>query len=847
MKVIKRDGRKKEFDESTIFKAIKAANNSKEYPIEKEKRITDDQIMEVVKWVVKKMPKAVDEISVEEIQDLVEDGLVHKNHTEVVRSFIKYREDRRKERFLKDETVRAMEAKYDGSDWDRQNANVDGLSFGGRSGEAHAVYDKEFALNYMITPKFAKNHRDMINYIHDLDSYKKAMHNCLSFPDDDSRDCGMTVKIPKDIRKAGRVSTEGQLQLMKLQSQSMAQFGGVALTHFDNTYSPLVNKDYYKFYKKNYERIVGKSLDNSFNPLLSIDNPAYTNCNAQVAKFAMEDLEEEIHQTMEGWLHNANTLQSRSGNQLPFTSVNYGLDTSAAGRLVTKHLLSSWEEGIGELGLSPIFPCGIFQYKKGINDKPGTPNYDLKQQAISVLPKRDYPNFANCDWSVQRKAFEKSQAIKEKVLKSLSKEDLEELAVLGSSITIELGFTIDFDENDTYKITMNKEERPFEAMSTMGCRTYNGFDINFTEDYFREVIRRTIDEKKLPRNMLWSGIQKDGRGNIAPCTVIMPMIAMMAKKKTKNNPEYIVDCFMDLLEKYICDAKDELIERFNWIAKQSPKSSTFMYENNTMKGYVPEEGIVSALKHGTLAIGQLGLAETLEILVGCDHCSSKGMELAKKIEQLFADKCNEYKEQYKLNFGVYYTPAENLCYKAFQAFKKKYGDVENVTYFIDDNGNKVEKLFFTNSIHVPVYKNISPFDKIDIESQLTGYSSAGCITYVEIGDDVKHNLKAIEQIIDYAMSKDIPYFALNFQINECTECGNTDNLSEDVGVCPICGSRKINWLRRITGYLNGNYRNSFNDGKQREVELRSTHTKFMNIKFKKNIVESNVELEKYGV
>lgn len=152
--------------------------------------------------------------------------------------------------------------------------------------------------------------------------------------------------------------------------------------------------------------------------------------------------------------------------------------------------------------------------------------------------------------------------------------------------------------------------------------------------------------------MLWSGIQKDGRGNIAPCTVIMPMIAMMAKKKTKNNPEYIVECFMDLLEKYICDAKDELIERFNWIAKQSPKSSTFMYENNTMKGYVPEEGIVSALKHGTLAIGQLGLAETLEILVGCDHCSPKGMELAKRIEQLFADKCNEYKNEWhtpKLN------------------------------------------------------------------------------------------------------------------------------------------------------------------------------------------------------
>lgn len=442
MVVIKRDNRKKEFDESKIFKAIKAANNSKEYPVEKEKRITDDQIMEVVKWVVKKMPKAVDEISVEEVQDLVEDGLVHKNHTEVVRSFIKYREQRAKDRFKKEKVIREMEDKYSGKTWDKQNANVDGLSYDGKAGEAHGLLDKELALDYMITPKFAKNHRDMIVYIHDLDSYKKGKPNCLSFPADDYRDNGMTVKIPKDIRKAGRVSALSQLELMELQSQSMPQFGGVSLTHFETTFVPLVKKDYYKFYKKNYERLTGKPLDYSFQFYTSIDDTDYTTCNAQAAKFAMEDLEEEIHQSMEGWLHNANTLQSRSGNQLPFTSVNYGLDTSPEGRLVTKHLLSSWEEGIGELGLSPIFPCGIFQYKNGINDKPGTPNYDLKQQAISVLPKRDYPNFGNCDWSVQRKAFEKSQAIKKEVLKSLSKEDLEKLSKLPSEMLKTLGFQI---------------------------------------------------------------------------------------------------------------------------------------------------------------------------------------------------------------------------------------------------------------------------------------------------------------------------------------------------------------------------------------------------------------------
>lgn len=366
------------------------------------------------------------------------------------------------------------------------------------------------------------------------------------------------------------------------------------------------------------------------------------------------------------------------------------------------------------------------------------------------------------------------------------------------------------------------------------CRTYNGFDINFTEEYFKKVLDRTIKEGKLPRNMLWSAIQKDGRGNIAPATVIMPMIAMKAKQKSKDNPEYIVETFLDLLEKYIGDAKDELLERFKWIAAQDAASSTFMYGNCTMKGYEEDEGIISALRHGTLAIGQIGLAETLQILVGCDQCDPKGMEIAKRIEQLFKDKCEEYKNNYKLNFGVYYTPAENLCFTSMAAFTKKYGLIEGVNAYRDKDGKLVGRKFFTNSIHVPVWKKISPFEKIDIESQLSGYSSAGCITYVEIDDEAKHNLKALEQIIDYAMEHDIPYFALNFQINECTECGNTNGISEDIGSCPVCGSTKINWLRRITGYLNGNYKTSFNDGKQDEERMREQHTKY--VKFTNNII-----------
>ena len=288
------------------------------------------------------------------------------------------------------------------------------------------------------------------------------------------------------------------------------------------------------------------------------------------------------------------------------------------------------------------------------------------------------------------------------------------------------------------------------------------------------------------------------------------------EKDVKNHHSFddnsiLIDRFLYNLDQKINEARIQLMERFEWICSQDPKSAKFMYENNLMAGYIPEEGIRSALKHGTLAIGQIGLAETLQILIGKDHTTKEGMELAKHIEQLFKNRCAEFKEEYKLNFGVYYTPAENLCYTAMQKFKEKYGIIPNVS----------DKEFFTNSIHVPVWKKISPFDKIDIESQLTGYSSAGCITYVELDSTVKHNIDALEQIVNYAMDKDIPYFAVNVPNDTCLDCGYCDEFNNK---CPECGSTNIQQLRRVTGYLTGNYKTAFNYGKQKEVEARVKHT-----------------------
>jgi ribonucleoside-triphosphate reductase len=366
---------------------------------------------------------------------------------------------------------------------------------------------------------------------------------------------------------------------------------------------------------------------------------------------------------------------------------------------------------------------------KGVNDKPGTPNYDLYRLALESTSKRLYPNYANVDWS-------------------------------GNA---------GYDIND-----------PRTYFSTMGCRTANGMDIN------------------------GFGQLKDGRGNICPVTIIMPTLAMEADRD--------VEKFMRLLGRKIEEAKDMLIERFEWICSQNPESARFMYENGTMAGYVPEEGIRSALKHGTIVIGQLGLAETLQLLIGCDHTTEEGMRLAKRIESLFKKRCAEYKEQYKLNFGVYYTPAENLCYTALKKFRQKYGVIPNVS----------DREFFTNSIHVPVWKEIDPFEKIDIESQLTGYSSAGCITYVELPSSSQHNIDALETLVNYAMDHDVPYFAINVPNDTCNDCGYTGEFNDK---CPACNSLNISQLRRVTGYLTGDYKTAFNLGKQDEVKDRVKHIK----------------------
>ena len=743
MNVIKRTGERVPFDYLKIIDAINKAF------IEVDGQLYEnDTAFDIAIEISQKVDQYPFEVDVEQIQDWVEEYLMRSERKDVAKAYIRFRYRKEVARDVKDDFIKGIEEKLTAKNVQNQNANVDERSFGGRMGEATSYMTKDYALKYLVSNKARKHHLENRIYIHDLDHYAVGSHNCLSIPFDDLLAKGFNTR-QTDVRPANSVNTAFQLVAVIFQLQSLQQFGGVSATHLDWTMVPYVRKSFYKHWEEAMKYIYNQPLDFSIENTrfrfskkaeVSIEDDYFKSFGHKVYNYAIDMTKKEIQQAVEAMYHNLNTLQSRSGNQLPFTSINYGTCTLPEGRMITKALIEGSIKGIGKLHRTSIFPCGIFQCMKGVNREPGDPNYDLFKLALRSTAQRLYPNYANVDWS-------------------------------GNA---------GYDIND-----------PRTYFSTMGCRTANGYDINGL------------------------GQLKDGRGNICPTTIILPTVAKEAEWRYHNDmatmdAESLEEVFMEMLDYCIHEAKDMLIERFEWICSQNPASAKFMYENGLMAGYVPEEGIRSALKHGTLALGQLGLAEALQILVGCDHTEEKGMELAKKIEALFKKRCAEFKEEYKLNFGVYYTPAENLCHTALKKFKEKWGEIPNIS----------DKEFFTNSMHVPVWKTMSPFDKIDIEAQLTGYSSAGCITYVELDSGVKNNLDALETLVNYAMDNDIPYFAINVPNDTCLECGYCDEFNDH---CPECGSEDIQQLRRVTGYLTGNYTTAFNYGKQDEVRHRVKH------------------------
>lgn len=556
--IIKRDGRKETFNKQKVMNAVKKAflavdGTLTKAGVKKIRRI-GNEIAEIV-------TKSTFPLSVEDIQDRVEELLMDTDRKDVARAYIVYRNERSKIRSRNTSLMKNIEEKLMASNVQNQNANLDEHSFGGRMGEARSELMKDYAINYLLSDMAKNNHLNNEVYVHDLDSYAVGMHNCLTVPFDDLLAKGFNTR-QTDVRPANSVNTAFQLIAVLFQLQSLQQFGGVSASHIDWTMVPYVRKSFRKHFNDGLKYIEEVELPTQ-SPAedVSITDESYTS-HPKAYKYAMDKTYQEASQAAEGMYHNLNTLQSRSGNQLPFTSINYGTCTLPEGRMITEVLLNGSLKGVGKLHKTPIFPCGIFQCMKGVNREEGDPNYDLYKLALKSTAKRLYPNYANVDWSVNE----------------------------------------GYDKND-----------PKTYVSTMGCRTYNGFDINGL------------------------GFLKDGRGNIAPVTIIMPTLAMEAveeynyrkEKGVLNEGVDTCHIFMALLDKKIAEARDMLVERYRWICQQNPASAKFMYENGLMAGY-DGKTVESAMKHGTLAIGQLGLAETLQILIGKDHTTPEGMEMAKR-------------------------------------------------------------------------------------------------------------------------------------------------------------------------------------------------------------------------
>lgn len=740
MYVIKRDGTRVLFDINKIVNAINKAM------IHVDGSLYETETAEEIADIIAREGK---DMTVEHIQDRVEEELMKSSRPDVAKAYILYRDQRTKERDRRSKLIRTVMRRTDATAVENANANVDEKSFSGREKEASSDIQKIIALDYTLSPEVANAHRGMLLYQHDMEKTNIGEHNCL-FVDFNKLFTDGFVTRNGDIRPPSSYSTACQQVAVIFQCQSQVQFGGVGTVHLDRDLAPFVKKSFRK-HVKNYFTDVQYYSDETATMLMDgfekehgeicIDNLELQSMSGypDAYNYAMKQLEREGKQSSEALYHNLNTLESRAGSQVPFTSINFGRDTSTEGKLVQKWMLNASLAGVGKHHLTPIFPISIFQYKSGVNAEPGTPGYALKQHAIESLSKRIYPNFVNCDYSQAH-------------------ED---------------------------------PENPDTFFATMGCRTMLGMDIHDKENPYNRV----------------------GRGNLVPNTMILPKLGIeygiCLGKREKADLEGFWNAFEDLLK--LCE--QGLLERYDVMVNQCAAAAPFMYQNGTMKdAQTCRESVYNALKHGTLAMGYLGIAETMTALFGKNHAEDAEVhQFALKIVQRINEYAKEATKRNGLNFSCYATPAEGLCHTAAKALRAQYGVIENVT----------DKEFITNSHHVPVWMEVGIFDKLKIEAPFCKYPTGGCITYVELDSTFVKNQKAIEQIIDYAFKElDIPYLAFNFPIDSCLDCGYQAEFNDH---CPECGGENIQQLRRVTGYLTTDYRN-FNKGKQSEVEHRVKHS-----------------------
>ncbi|HBS10161.1 MAG TPA: anaerobic ribonucleoside triphosphate reductase [Firmicutes bacterium] len=763
-KIIKRDGRIVKFDRNKIFSAIFKAFASLDIDNEDLiNNIVDEVIDRINNKYNDKLPR------VEDVQDEIEKVLIEHNEAEVAKAYILYRANRTRIRESKThlmETLKDITFK-DAKDNNtkRENANIDGDTAMGCMLRYGSESAKEFYLSNVIDPRFAKAHREGDIHIHDMDFYTLTMTCCQIdilelFKNGFSTGHGF-LREPQSIR------SYSSLACIAIQANQNDMHGGQSIPNFDYGMAPGVIKTYRKSIVRNICIVLGtyvdhickdeakeivkeaeelshdecrighKDFENSLYNVIAtrfedLDDPLkLTNF---ILKTSYNETREETYQAMEALIHNLNTMHSRAGAQVPFSSLNYGTDTSIEGRMVIDCLLDATLAGLGD-GETPIFPIQIFKLKEGVSYNKEDPNYDLFRKAIRVSGARLFPNFSFLDAPFNLKYYKKGD----------------------------------------YKT----------EISYMGCRTRVMGNVDKTKEI------------------------TTGRGNLSFTSINLPRLGI----KHKND----IDGFFNELDEKMDLVKDQLLERFKIQCSKKVYNFPFLMgqhiwlDSDKLKW---NDTIESVIRHGTLTVGFIGLAECLKALIGKHHGESdEAQELGVKIIGHMRDKTDEYTKKYNLNFSLIATPAEGLSGRFVKIDKEKYGIIPGVT----------DRDYYTNSFHIPVYYKISIFDKIKKEGPYNALTNGGHITYVEVDGDVAKNEKAFESIIRCMHDNGIGYGSVNHPIDRDPVCGYNGIIDE---CCPKCGRHeddtKFERIRRITGYLVGTTER-FNDAKKVELSQRVKH------------------------
>ena len=765
MQVIKRDGRLVKFDSERIVKAISLAMAQTPGGI-------DLDLANKVAQAVEKQLSDKNQATVYEIQDLIEKKLMSSSRKEVAQSYITYRYNRDVARKSKSKEVFLEIIETKSNDITRENANMNADTPAGMMMKFASETTKPFVDDFLLSTEAREAIKGGYIHVHDKDYYPTKSLTCLQHPLDKILKEGFRAGHGSS-RPAKRIETASILGCISMETVQNEMHGGQAIPAFDYYLAPYVKLTFQEEIKK-IEKFLGKDLSNllEYQPAdyikKELDDLEDDERNIQAAINSTVD---RVYQSMEAFIHNMNTIHSRGGNQVVFSSINYGTDTSAEGRCIIREILKSTLRGVGK-NETPIFPIQIWKKKRGINYLPEDKNYDLYKFSCEVAAKRFFPNYINLDAT-----FNKSEKWKEE------------------------------DPN-----------RYYYECATMGCRT-------------RVFSDRHGDDTSI------------GRGNLSFTTVNLVRIAIESAYKAQEqlgisfdlgrgseehmNVQYkktVKKIFMQNLEKYTDITARQLYDRYKFqctaIAKQFPLLMSGLWVGSEKLG--PNDNIEEVIKHGTLGVGFIGLAECLTALTGKHHAESEdSQKLGIEIISQIHESCKEYSEKYDLNYSVLATPAEGLSGRFTKMDRKTFGTILGVT----------DRDYYTNSNHVPVWYKCTAEQKAKIEAPYHALTEGGHIFYIELDGDATHNPETISAVVDLMDKYNMGYGSVNHTRSRCLDCG-FENAEADLKICPICGGENIDTIQRITGYLVGTT-SRWNSGKLAELKDRVTHTMGTSLKSQK--------------